>query len=118
MAILRSKPINGKTLFFTTSPRTPFKVLPEIKLLVNKMEGEVWNPETQRKFYQLLVDNDFFEGTASKTPALSARDRINRIPKALGLITLPIIGYSDAGREFVESENNKEEILLRQTFFV
>lgn len=59
MAILRSKPINGKTLFFTTSPRTPFKVLPEIKLLVNKMEGEVWNPETQRKFYQLLVDNDF-----------------------------------------------------------
>ena len=114
MAILRSKPINGKTLFFTTSPRTPFKVLPEIKLLVNKMEGEVWNPETQRKFYQLLVDNDFFEGTASKTPALSARDRINRIPKALGLITLPIIGYSDAGREFVESENNKEEILLRQ----
>lgn len=114
MAILRSKPINGKTLFFTTSPRTPFKVLPEIKLLVNKMEGEVWNPETQRKFYQLLVDNDFFEGANSKTPALSARDRINRIPKALGLITLPTIGYSDAGREFVESENNKEEILLRQ----
>lgn len=110
MAILRSKPINGKTLFFTTSPRTPFKVLPEIKLLVNKMEGEVWNPETQRKFYQLLVDNDFFEGADSKTPALSARDRINRIPKALGLITLPTIGYSDAGREFVESENNKEEI--------
>ena len=113
MAILRSKPINGKTLFFTTSPRTPFKVLPEIKLLVNKMEGEVWNPETQRKFYQLLVDNDFFEGADSNTPALSARDRINRIPKALGLITLPTIGYSDAGREFVESENNKEEILLR-----
>lgn len=45
---------------------------------------------------------------------MSARDRINRIPKALGLITLPVIGYSDAGKEFVESENNKEEILLRQ----
>lgn len=114
MATLRSKQINGKTLFFTTSPRTPFKVIPEIELLVNKMEGEVWNSETQKKFYQLLVDNDFFEGADSKTPALSARDRINRIPKALGLITLPIIGYSDAGREFVESGNNKEEILLRQ----
>ena len=114
MAILRSHPINGKTLFFTTSPRTPFKVLPEIKLLVNNMNGEVWDSNTQRRFYQLLVDNDFFEGTESKNPALSARDRINRIPKALGLITLPIIGYSDAGKEFVESENNKEEILLRQ----
>lgn len=114
MAILRSNPINGKTLFFTTSPRTPFKVLPEIKLLVNNMKGEIWDSNTQRKFYQLLVDNDFFEGTDSKNPALSARDRINRIPKALGLITLPVIGYSDAGKEFVESENNKEEILLRQ----
>ena len=114
MATLRSKPINGKTLFFTTSPRTPFKVLPEIELLVREMKGRVWNSETQKKYYQLLVDNDFFEGAVSKTPELSARDRINRIPKALGLITLPIIGYSDAGKEFVESEKNKEEILLRQ----
>lgn len=114
MADLRSKAINGKTLFFTTSPRTPFKTLPEIKLLVEELEGEVWNPETQRKFYRLLVENDFFEGAESKDPALSARDRINRIPKALGLITLPEIGLSDAGRELLESENNKEEILLRQ----
>lgn len=114
MADLRSKPINGKTLFFTTSPRTPFKVLPEIKLLVEHLEGEVWTPETQTKFYRLLVENDFFEGAESKTPALSARDRINRLPKALGLITLPIVGLSDAGRELLESENNQEEILLRQ----
>ena len=114
MATLRSKPINGKTLFFTTSPRTPFKVLPEIKLLVENLGGEVWTPETQTKFYRLLVENDFFEGAESKTPALSARDRINRIPKALGLITLPVIGLSEAGKELLESENNQEEILLRQ----
>lgn len=114
MADLRSKPINGKTLFFTTSPRTPFKVLPEIKLLVDHLEGEMWTSETQTKFYKLLVENDFFEGAESKTPALSARDRINRLPKALGLITLPIVGLSDAGRELLESENNQEEILLRQ----
>lgn len=114
MATLRSKAINSKTLFFTTSPRTPFKVLPEIKLLVDKLKGEVWTPKTQTKFYKLLVENDFFEGAESKTPALSARDRINRIPKALGLVTLPIIGLSDAGKELLESENNQEEILLRQ----
>ena len=114
MAIFRSKAINGKTLFFTTSPRTPFKVLPEIQLLVDNLNGEVWTPETQTKFYRLLVENDFFEGAESKTPALSARDRINRIPKALGLITLPIIGLSEAGKDLLESKNNREEILLRQ----
>ncbi len=114
MATLRSKAINSKTLFFTTSPRTPFKVLPEIQLLVDNLKGEVWTSETQTKFYRLLVENDFFEGAESKTPALSARDRINRIPKALGLITLPIIGLSEEGKELLESKNNQEEILLRQ----
>lgn len=114
MATLRSKPINGKTLFFTTSPRTPFKILPEIQLLVDNLKGKEWTPETQAKFYRLLVENDFFEGAESKNPALSARDRINRIPKALGLITLPIVGLSEAGKELLESENNQEEILLRQ----
>ncbi len=114
MAGFRSKPINGKTLFFSTSPRTPFKVLPEIALLVENLEGKICNSETQRKFYRLLADNDFFEGTESTDPALSARDRINRIPKALGLITLPKIGLSEVGKELLESENNQEEILLRQ----
>lgn len=111
MATLRSKPINGKTLFFTTSPRTPFKILPEIQLLVDNLKGEEWTPETQAKFYRLLVENDFFEGAESNNPALSARDRINRIPKALGLITLPIVGLSEAGKELLESENNQEALV-------
>lgn len=114
MATFRSKPINSKTLFFTTSPRTPFKIIPELELLVNEFGGEIWNPTTQRKFYNSLVNSDFSEAKESKTPDLSARDRINRFPKAMGFITLPIIGLSDAGKEFLESENNKEEILLRQ----
>ena len=114
MATVRSSAIQGKTLFFTTSPRTPFKILPEIELLVGNLKGEVWNKETQTKFYRLLVENDFYEGAESSDPAFSARDRINRIPKALGLITLPIIDLSEAGKELLESENNQEEILLRQ----
>ncbi|MDE6277114.1 MAG: AlwI family type II restriction endonuclease [Muribaculaceae bacterium] len=114
MATFRSKAINSKTLFFTTSPRTPLKVLPEIQLLVDNLGGEKWTPEAQARFYRLLGENDFFEGAESKTPDLSARDRINRIPKALGLITLPVVGLSEAGKELLESENNKEEILLRQ----
>lgn len=110
---MRNKQINSKTLFITTSPRTPFKMLPEIALLDEEMRGEIWNPTTQTKFYHLLKDMDFFEGEESKTPALSARDRINRSPKALGFISLPIVGLTEVGKEFVES-NNKEEILLRQ----
>lgn len=110
---MRNRAVNSKTLFITTSPRTPFKMIPEIALLDEEMNGEEWTPETQAKFYHLLRDRDFFEGEESKTPALSARDRINRSPKALGFVSLPIVGLTPVGKEFVES-NNKEEILLRQ----
>lgn len=110
---MRNRAVNSKTLFITTSPRTPFKMIPEIALLDEEMNGEEWTPETQAKFYHLLRDMDFFEGEESKTPALSARDRINRSPKALGFVSLPIVGLTPVGKEFVES-NNKEEILLRQ----
>lgn len=113
MATLRNKPLQGNTLFFATSPRTPFKIIPEITLLNNTLAGKDWNPETQRIFYNLLRERDFFEGGASKDPALAARDRINRVPKSLGFVTLPILGLSDVGKELLTS-NNKEEILLRQ----
>lgn len=113
MATLRSRPLQSKTLFFATSPRTPFKIIPEIALLNEELSGEVWNPETQIKFYNLLKERDFFEGAEAKDKAFAARDRINRVPKGLGFITMPIIGLSDVGKEFLESKN-KEEILLRQ----
>ncbi|MCD8269214.1 MAG: AlwI family type II restriction endonuclease [Parabacteroides sp.] len=113
MAILRSRPLQSKTLFFATSPRTPFKIIPEIELLSEELSGEEWNPDTQVKFYNLLKERDFFEGAEAKDKAFAARDRINRVPKGLGFITMPIIGLSDVDREFLESKN-KEEILLRQ----
>lgn len=39
MAILKNK-----VLFFTTSPRTPSKSIPEIKLLIDKFVGRKWDP--------------------------------------------------------------------------
>lgn len=110
---MRSKSVQGKTLFFVTSPRTPFKTIPEIALLDEHLHGELWCPETQSKFYRLLREHDFFEGDEAKDTAFAGRDRINRIPKQLGFVSLPIIGLTPVGVEFVES-NNKEEILLRQ----
>ena len=81
MAILRSK-----TLFFTTSPRTPMKMIPEIKLLTENFTGNKWNKENQIHYTKLLSQNPYFKGQGSKKDmAFSARDRINRAPKALAV---------------------------------
>ena len=50
MAYLRSK-----TLFFTTSPRTPLKMLPEIELLSKNFQGKAWNSDTQVEFIKRLA---------------------------------------------------------------
>lgn len=74
--------IDNKALFFTTSPRTPSKMIPEIKLLNEQFGGKKWNAKTQIEFIECLAKSDFFEGSGSpKDKAFSARDRINRAPK-------------------------------------
>ena len=114
--VMRSKAIDSKTIFCITSPRTPFKSIPEIALLDEELHGCIWDKESQKKFYYLLRDRDFFESDNAKEPKepeLAGRDRINRLPKALGFVQLPVIGLTEAGKELLTS-NNKEEILLRQ----
>lgn len=77
--------IDNKLLFFTTSPRTPAKMIPEIRLLHEKFAGKSWNNITQEQFIDELAASSFFEGKGSPSDkAFSARDRINRAPKALG----------------------------------
>lgn len=106
---------NNRMLFFTTSPRTPFKMIPEIELLGNNFSGQKWNKYTQVGFIELLSKEGFFNGKGSKNNLdFSARDRINRAPKALGFVSLnPVIELTEVGKLFVESKR-KEEILLRQ----
>ena len=104
----------SRYLFFTTSPRTPMKMLPEIEVLNNEFEGKEWNADSQVKFMEALISADFFEGNGAKDLAFAARDRVNRSPKALGFIDLkPTISITDAGKEFLKAKN-KEEVLLRQ----
>jgi hypothetical protein len=104
-----------KALFFTTSPRTPSKMIPEIHLLQHFFEGQKWDSTNQEKFIDKLAETDFFEGKGSPSDkAFSARDRINRAPKALGFINLdPAISLTDAGKEFVFGKR-PQEIFLRQ----
>ena len=81
--------IDSKVIFVTTSPRTPAKMIPEIGLLNAHFAGQSWNNETQRAFMGLLREENFFNGEGANDPAFSARDRINRAPKALGFVFFP-----------------------------
>lgn len=106
--------IRSKTLFLTTSPRTPEKMIPEIKLLEKHFSGEVWNKSSQSAFMEILREEQFFNGKGENDPGFSARDRINRAPKSLGLVRLsPRISLTPAGQALIESKN-KHEVLLRQ----
>lgn len=107
--------LQGRTLFFITSPRTPMKMRPEIDLLVKEFSNKAWNTNTQEAFMKSLAEDENFEGVGSpKDLAFSARDRINRGPKALGFVDLkPHIEITDAGKLFLDEEVS-EEALLRQ----
>lgn len=54
--------INSRTVFVTTSPRSPAKMIPEIELLARHFSGQPWNAETQRRFMELLREEEFFNG--------------------------------------------------------
>lgn len=111
MAIIKSP-----TLFFVTSPRTPFRMRPEIDLLTKKFAGQSWNrnPELQKAFMEALTKSPGYGGSASlNDPRLSARDRINRGPKALGFVDLDNISLTPAGVVFLDNDL-ADEALLRQ----
>lgn len=107
--------LGNKVLFFTTSPRTPAKMIPEIQLLFENFSGKKWNKETQSEFSQCLKNSTFFEGKTSKSESdLSARDRINRAPKALGFVNLqPCIELTEAGQALLSGKRT-QEVFLRQ----
>lgn len=106
-----------RTLFFTTSPRSPMKMVPEIRLLADEFSGKRWvrNSKLQADFMTRLYQQDSFMGLQPpKNPAFSARDRITRAPKSLGFVNLdPTIQLTPAGREFIYGEM-PNEALLRQ----
>lgn len=106
-----------KALFSFTSPRTIEKIIPEIRILCDNFEGYKWvgNEKTQIDFFQTLFDSEFYEGTKlPSNPALAARDRITRAPKALGFVDLePKIKLTQAGKLLL-SEKRLDELFTRQ----
>jgi DNA modification methylase len=82
---------NTKVLFGFTSPRTIEKIIPEIQLLARKFSGKKWvgNEKIQTAFFdELFKTDDYKSGKYPNNPALAARDRITRAPKALGFVFL------------------------------
>lgn len=107
---------NRRTLFATTSPRTPSLMLPDIQLLAEHFSGQPWNKATQEAFTELLYRQDADKGKRllSGYKDLVARDRINRSPKKFGFVRLtPAVELTPAGRLWLDAPR-KAEILLRQ----
>jgi hypothetical protein len=106
-----------KALFGFTSPRTIEKIIPEIQILCDNFEGQKWsgNEELQAAFFQTLYDSEYYEGETFPTdPALAARDRMTRAPKAFGFVDLqPNVKLTQAG-ELLLTENRLDETFTRQ----
>ena len=106
-----------KTLFGFTSPRTIEKIIPEIKILCDNFSGQRWsgNEQLQADFFQILFNSEYYEGeTFPSDPALAARDRMTRAPKALGFMDLhPNVRLTQAG-DLLLSEKRLDETFTRQ----
>lgn len=105
----------SRTLFFVTSPRSPMKIRPEIELLGARFTGMPWNKDSQIAFIKELARLDAFQGAGSADdPAFSARDRINRAPKAFGFVDIkPVVKLTRPGESLLD-DDLAEEALLRQ----
>lgn len=106
-----------RTIFAFTSPRTIEKIIPEIDVLISNFNGQIWNSDLQKSFFEELFNSDFYEGSKRpKDTAFAARDRITRAPKALGYVNLkPSIALTDAGRLLLSGKRTNEAI-ARQIF--
>lgn len=101
--------------FVPTSPRSPYKVKFDLKLLL-EFDGKPWNRENQLKFAEKLRESMLFEGvTSEEAPDLSARDRLRAI-KTFGFGYVDsngILRITEAGRKLAEGEN-EEDLFLKQ----
>ena len=111
-----SMPEIKRTWSVPTSPRSPYKLPDELKLL-RTFEGQKWNRETQRAFARQLEVSEFFEGSVyQQEPDFSARDRINRSPKTFGFVRFDDenkIKITKAGEVLIK-EKGETELFLRQ----
>lgn len=88
-------------------------MIPEIEILETYCAGRAWNADTQVEFIKRLAEGKNFQGEGSaKEMAFSARDRINRAPKALGFVDLkPVISLTQPGRQLISGKKDRRNIV-------
>ncbi|MBT8624226.1 AlwI family type II restriction endonuclease [Polynucleobacter paneuropaeus] len=110
----------SRAWFFPTSPRSPYKLQGELKLL-KAFDGKVWDEVTQLEFAKSLANYDGFEGNVSKDEtAFSARDRL-RGPALLGFICKPKarvkdgkLQFTDIGNLFLSASIEQQELIFQR----
>ncbi len=121
---MHSRTAKTRAWTFPTSPRVPYGVIGDLKIL-KQFEGEIWNKETQLRFAEKLAESDSYKGSISKKdPAHAARDR-TRSPKLLGLIKTHLKGgkaekliFTEMGNEFIKDQHNYKKLFERQVLKV
>ena len=114
------KTSKSRAWFFPTSPRSPYKLQGELRLL-KQLDGMVWDKSSQLLFAELLKAYPDFDGSISKDdPTFSARDRATRTPRLLGFVHFPKKGirggklhFTDVGNAFIQASED-EQILIFQ----
>ncbi len=66
--------LKNKALFFTTSPRTPSKMIPEIQLLSEHFTGRKWNKQSQVEFIDLLAKSGFLRAAVHQTTKILVQE--------------------------------------------
>ena len=116
-----SKTSRSRAWIFPTSPRSPYKLQGELKLL-KAFDGRIWDKSAQLEFANSLARYEGFEGNVSRDDkAFSARDRL-RGPRLMGFICTQKRGTKNGKLEFTTvgnlflnaTEEQQESILQRQ----
>lgn len=105
-----SQTAQTRAWFFPTSPRSP-DVVEEDFRLIKDLDGVYWNKQTQTDFGKRWAASAGGRSTP-KDPAFTARDRVTRAPKLLGLITIPPmqtapIRLTKTGRLYLQLSNKR-----------
>lgn len=104
----------ARTLFFSTSPRSPEQIAKYLTVLIDNFQGKEWTRELQAELYYKFIETGVMDGGESTIPDLSGREKITRSVAPLGFVQLrPSIQITEAGKELLD-ENLTEELFLRQ----
>lgn len=83
----------SRSWFFPTSPRSPNVLIEDMKRMA-RLDGKPWGAELQMEYAKLWAEDRGETTAIFRDPCFSARDRITRAPRLLGLVYKPDSGLA------------------------